>query len=312
MKCYFIFIALITYSTAATEKQNKIVALIPVRNEQHIIKQCLTALSLYADAIVVLDDCSDDNTLEIIKTLSQECRIERILTKATWYRDEYEDRSRLLQAGREIGGTHFILIDADEMFTANCLQNNFLREKILKLNPGERLGLVWIQLWRSLDYYRHDNSCWSNAYGDFIFCDDGICSYVQEKVHTSRRTPNLNGALYLIEGYQYGLMHFQFVNWRNLLIKQAWYRCLEHILLPEQEVTEINKKYAPSKNEQDIVLALSPREWFEGYAFFDPSIFAIPEGWKEKQVLKWFKEYGKDYFAHLDIWDIDWDRNNIT
>ena len=113
--------------------------------------------------------------------------------------------------------------------------------------------------------------------------------------------------MHTISGYEYGLMHFQFVNWENLLIKQAWYRCLERIRNPLLPIADINKKYAPSKNEDDISLSPCHEEWFEGYAdFFDPNIYEEPESWRKKQVNEWFNQYGLAFFLGLDIWDVDW------
>jgi len=284
----------------------KIIGLIQARNESAIIAQCLKALALYTDSIVYLDDVSTDNTLEIVKSLSEECNIEKIITKDTWYRNANFDRNKLLQTGRELGGTHFIVIDADEMFTANCLKNNMLKKRILALKPGEKLKLNWIQLWKSLDYYRFDDSVWTNNYKDFIFCDDKKCFYERTFIHIRRTPENLTGKVRTIEGYEYGMMHFQFVNWKNLLIKGAWYRCLERIRLPEKSDEEINRRYAPRTNEKNLGLKAASSFWFKGYNFFNPTVFNIPDSWRKKQVLQWFKEYGQDHFAGLDIWNIDW------
>ena len=300
----------------AQEKPKKIVALLPARNEELIIEQCLRALSKYADAIVYLDDASEDNTVAIVESLAKECRVERIIKKTVWYRDEPKDRNHLLQVGREIGGTHFIVLDADEMFTANCMKDNFLRNRILALQKGEMLQLNWVQLWRSVHTYRFDdsvwtgnnNGSWTGNYGGFIFCDDGISSYKSDFIHTTRM-PNVPKCCCIDDykdGYTYAVMHFQFVNWRNLLIKQAWYRCLEHIRTPQKSVHDINRRYAPSKDEVGLRLAPSPAIWFEGYDFFDAAVFDKPEQWRERQIIGWFEDYGRDYFAELDIWDIDW------
>ena len=289
--------------------QPKIVGLVPARNEAPIIAQCLQALSLYTDSIVYLDDASTDNSLEIVCALTEECNIEKIITKDVWFRDEPGDRNKLLQAGREIGGTHFLMLDADEMPSSNCLKGDFLRKKILALKPGERLRMNLIALWRSIDQYRHDNSVWTSNYFDFAFCDDGKSSYSSEFIHTWRTPHGLSGIVYKLTSFKHCILHFQFVNWRNLLVKQAWYRCLERIRLPNKKVSEINKRYAQSKNEKSLTLKNSPSYWFDRYAFFDSTVYDRPEGWREKQITGWFNEYGKDYFAGLDIWDIDWEKD---
>jgi glycosyltransferase involved in cell wall biosynthesis/predicted O-methyltransferase YrrM/Tfp pilus assembly protein PilF len=291
---------------ASNPSRKKIVALVPARNEGPRIAFCLRALARYADAIVYLDDCSDDETVAMVESLAGECRVEKILRKTQWHRDEPGDRNALLQAGRAIGGTHFIVLDADEAFTANCSTNQFLRQLILALQPGDSVALNWIQLWRGVDQYRFDKSVWTWNSKAVIFADDGRCSYSSEFIHTPRVPDDLSGRCFSLPGYAHGLLHFQFVNWRNLLVKQAWYRCLEHIREPEKPVQEINRRYAPSKDETGLGLKAAPGEWLAGYPFFDLSIVSELETWREKQILGWFKQFGCDHFRQLDIWDIEW------
>jgi len=296
---------------AAGSGRPRIIGLVPARNEKNIIAQCLRALSLFTDAIVYLDDASTDETSDIVASLAQELRIERIIRKKEWVRDEPGDRNALLNAGRALGGTHFIVIDADEVFSANLLADQGLRQAILSMKPGDRLAMNWIQLWRSTEQFRFDRSVWTWNYKDIIFCDDGRCSYSSEFIHTPRVPENLSGTRAILEGYDAGLLHFQFVNWRNLLLKQAWYRCLEHIREPSKPAREINSRYAPSKDEEGLGLQPAPSGWFDGYPFFDRSLYDLPDCWREEQVLDWFEKYGREHFAGLDIWDVDWRPNRI-
>ncbi|MEJ5259281.1 MAG: FkbM family methyltransferase [Anaerohalosphaeraceae bacterium] len=286
------------------ERRPKIVGLVTARNEEPIIGQCLRLLSQFTDAIVFLDDCSEDRTLEIVRGLAESCRVERILTKDCWFRDEPGDRNRVLLAGREIGGTHFIVLDADEAFTSNFLTDNCLRNMILAMQPGDHLWMNWIALWRSPHQYRRDGSVWTNNYKPFVFCDDGQCSYASDFIHTPRVPSSLRGRKLTLQGYSHGVLHFQFVNWDNLLWKQAWYRCLERIRNPQKPVDQINKLYAPSKDERDLHLEPADPEWFRHYADFDPKVYQRPNPWYERQVRDWLKQYGPEYFQGLDIEDV--------
>lgn len=305
MKLIKILLFLIAFDLCAY----KIVGLVPARNEEVIIAQCLRCLSLFTDAIVFLDDASTDKTVEIVENLAKECRIERIIRKGQWHRDEPGDRNKLLNAGREIEGTHFIVIDADEILTSNFLKENFLRNLILALGRGDKLCLKWIQLWRSPDKYRDDDSVWSNSYVDCIFCDDGKCSYASEFIHTPRSPSNLSGGTFQYTTHKFGLLHFQFVNWKNLLIKQSWYRCLERIRFPKKQIKKINTMYADSKNENGLRRAVSDPEWYNSYNGFKKEIYFEPEKWRSQQILSWFKQYGRAFFKGLDIWDINWAAN---
>ena len=77
----------------------KIVGLVPARNESKIIGQCLRALALYTDAIVLLDDCSDDDTVQVVQSLQSEGSIERIIQQTKWRLDEPGDRRHGLSLG---------------------------------------------------------------------------------------------------------------------------------------------------------------------------------------------------------------------
>jgi glycosyltransferase involved in cell wall biosynthesis len=312
-KAFIVYIILnLTCSIWAIDQNNKkpkIVTLMQVRNEENIIEQCLRAITLYTDAIIVLDDASTDKTLSIVQFLSKELPIEKIICCEISSREngnESDNAQMLLSAGREIYGTHFIILDADEMFTANCMQNNYLRNKILSLKPGDSITMCLINLWRSINYYRHDNSVWTWNYKKIIFCDDKKCSHNPQWLHAPRVPANLVGKSYTIPGYEYGFLHFQFVNWHNLLVKQAWYRCLERIRDPKKPAQAINVRYAPSKDETNLGTRPAPSIWFEGYEFFDPTIYDKEINWRKEQVINWFKRYGKNYFKDLDIWDVDW------
>lgn len=294
-----------TTFAAAAEHTPKIIGLIPLRNEEIMIEQCLRGLALYTDEIIVLDDASTDGSVAKIKSLAQECRVTEIIQKKEWYRDEPGDRNALLNAGRAHGGTHFIVIDADEMFTSNCLENNFLRSAILTLQPGDVLIVNWIQLWKSVNFYRFDDSVWTYNYKPIIFADNPRAYYSSDFLHTPRIPYNLGGNNYRIDGYTHGLMHFQFVNFDNVTMKHCWYRCLERIRTTKSG-QEINEIYSLPFRPQNINLEKSPRAWFAGYPFFDRSIFTKEEKWRKAQIKEWINHYGKEFFEDLDIWFIDW------
>jgi glycosyltransferase involved in cell wall biosynthesis len=295
-----------TKQKSTVSKKPKIIGLVAQRNEGRFLAQTLKALSLCTDALVVLDDASTDHSVEIIESLQTSCNIKTIIKKTEWYRDEPADRNKLLEAGRALGGTHFLVLDADELITANCIENNYLRTKLLNLKPGERLSMPWIHVWNGISHHRVDGIFKEYLTGSAIlgFCDNGHARYKSEFIHTTRAPHSLQSKIIFTDA-DHGVVHFNFYNWRNLLIKQSWYRCLEHIRLPKKPITEINARYDYTKNTQGLTLAPTNPRWF-AYSFFDPSPYQLPELWREQQVMGWFDDYGKEYFKDLDIWDIQW------
>ncbi len=89
-----LFIFLLLSSLAAyAQPTAKIIGLIPLRNEEIMIEQCLRGLCLYTDEIIVLDDASTDNSVAIIESLAKECNVTEIIRKKEWYRNEPADRN---------------------------------------------------------------------------------------------------------------------------------------------------------------------------------------------------------------------------
>ena len=219
----------------SAEKLQKIIGFVQVRNEENSIEQCLRALYPYTDSIIVLDDCSTDKTVQIVQSLVGELNIECIIvnTVSAWEKTrESNNLQILLNAGRECGGTHFMVVDVDEMISAQCARGNWLRQKILMLKTGQALFLQMPHLWRSFDRYRDDSSRWSpkNCWCGFIFCDDGVCNYAENIkdshsgfIHLGRLPKNRRPVEtdIFIDNLNYAILHFRFVNWQNIMIKRA-------------------------------------------------------------------------------------------
>ena len=281
----------------------KLIGLVPVRNAESMIRPCLRALARLCDEIIVLDDFSDDHTVREVEKLSDKLKIGSILTKKSWYRDEPGDRNRLLKEGRARGGTHFVVIDADEMFTGSWVMDGTLRKLIAQLAKGDRLLMRWIHPWRSLDYVRWDDSIQAQQLKDVIFCDDGIASYQSDFIHTQRSPAGLRGLEVHTDDRDEGLLHFQYVNWRNVLIKQAWYHCLERVRIPKRPIKTINKRYKASCDETGLRLRPTPAKWLQGYEPIHRDIFDVPDAWRLEQMQGWLQEHGVSYFRGLDIWN---------
>lgn len=337
-KAFLLACLTLTMHTVFTnsQKQNatshsKIVAWVQVRNEEKVIEQCLRMLALYADAIVILDDASNDNTLRIVNNLAQELPIAEIIinTESAWQKKtESSNRQKLLEAARRAGGTHFIMIDADELFTTPCARKNWLRKKILSLQPGQFLRMPTIHPWESLQWYRHDQECspfmheWHKIYA---FADDGICSYQDNRsasgsvaIHAGRSPKNLvqvrKEQTICIEDLKYGVIHFQCINLKNTELRKSWYMCLELMRDDEikgqehhaQHIHEINAKYANHHYKGMLANAPTmhreplPAHWYN-YDFFDGNCYAAPNQQKIDEIQRWFTSSGADYFSGLEL-----------
>ena len=113
----------------------KIVGLMTVRNEDWILGLTLRAAMLVVDEMIVLDHASRDRTRAIIEEVAGEWpgRLHyRREDDPVWR--EAAIRQRLLEEGRELGATHFWVVDADEMVTGDLVP--FIRPWLASLAAG--------------------------------------------------------------------------------------------------------------------------------------------------------------------------------
>lgn len=288
-----------------SHKKKKIIGYMTVRNEAIIIEQAVRCFFNFIDELVILDDASADETLTILKRLALELPITEIICNAASSRSvgcESDNHKKLLAAARRTKGTHFICLDADEVFTSNCLVNDYLKQQILKLKPGESIILPLINLWDTTTTYRIDPE-----FKDFkclaIFCDTKKAHFNTVPLHNPR-VPQLRGKVYTLPA-QYGILHYSFCSRENHSLKRAWYRCLE-LVRGWYTAEIINMRYRLDWTAPHVELATIPSEWISSYKIFDSNLYALPVDWRKEEVLFWFKERGRDFFKGLDIWDIDW------
>lgn len=305
-----------------------VVGLIQVKNEADIIEYALRALALHTDAIIILDDASEDNTIEVVKELAKELNIIEILAnnKSEWvYGSEVTNRQKLLDVGRKHKGTHFIEIDADEIFTTHCAENQWLRKKLFSLKKGQILQIPLINLWKSFEFYR---SKFTDNFPDICYCtigycDDGISdlSYNLRFSHANflhfGRFPARYPEEYPLFVYEsdinHSLLHLPFINWENVIIKKTWIIMLEIVRLQEKlynkkrfpkgrTINDVSNFYQSFHNyeSKEVTLKPTPLSWLN-YSFFkeEPYYKKIAHA-KLNEIYKWIDTYGYEYFAECE------------
>ena len=91
-----------------------------------------------------------------------------------------------------------------------------------------------------------------------------------------------------------------------MALRQAWYHCIMKIRRSELTDAQINRACLAQDHEESYKVIECPSIWFDGYSFFDASLYQLPDMWRRRQILEWFDQYGKPFFAGLNIWHIDW------
>lgn len=291
----------------------KIIALLPFKNEEWCLPSYLHNTLKVVDDIIAIDDGSTDNSLEILENAGATVFSSEKLRNFNSGWSEGSIRAELLKLGREAGGTHFLCLDADE-----SLSNNFVKiadQVFPQLQPGHKVSMQWLALWKSYTHYRNDATVWSNNFKDFIVADHPSLSYNSEQhMHLGRTpvSPNESGDSHWLRlAPQYGtVLHYQFAAYNNFQLKQAWFRCSELIQAPGTE-SAINSKYSITLLDSNVGLSKMPKEWYIDIP--TPIVTNFDPDWSEETfmrkdllpgIMKYFDDYGVEYFKGLDIWHI--------
>lgn len=271
----------------------KIVALTPVKNEEWILPTYISSMNKIADEIIILDDNSTDRTSEILKNENITVIVPQISDKVNMS----QKRLLLLEEGRKRGGTHFIWLDTDESFDSNFLQ--YGKEIITKLEPGQKITLPWITLWKSIEQERIDG-VWKENFKDVIVCD--IPEYTfQNKDLSEGRTQGPNDKVIHLKRDQGTILHFQFLNFEDVQAKQAWYRCIE-LLQSKRSARKINNMYAIGLDTSDVKVEKTPSEWFTSITL--PHQESNKKKWYIEDMVRMFNERNILTFEPLQIWHI--------
>lgn len=282
----------------------KLIGLMLARNEQWIIGVSARVALQWCDELVILDHNSTDDTPTILAGIAKE-NVGRVhilnSNAADW--EEMHDRQATLDKGREVGGTHFAIVDADEILTANRIP--LIRGWFQRLKPGAVLDLPMVPLWRSLDEYRDDESVWSHSVITIGFADRRKLKWQSRECgyqHHSRPPGGVRGSCRWVDE-EGGVFHLQFANWRRLVAKHAWYKMTEAVRWPARASAKaLNVKYGEAIEEAGIKLVRVPQEWWDGCDRGGIALNGIP--WHEAACKKMVEQHGGGRFEELELWGV--------
>lgn len=278
----------------------KTIALLAVKNEEWILPTYISAMKDLADIIIAIDDGSTDNSRKILEDAGAKVYANSDVVSIGYF-NEFLVREKLIELGRQHGGTHFICLDADEAFTSNLRSE--LKDIMRQMIPGQKIHAPWISLWKSNHEYRNDEKgAFHTSLKDFVFCDDKVSHHPYAYIGVSRcpkpekEPPGIN--LPFEKG---GVLHFQFTNWKNNELKQAWYRCAE-LINGKRSARRINVTYSHLFDTDKAKIYPTPKEWTVGLTL--PTIDYATKTWHLEEIIKSFDKLGITFFEPLQIWHI--------
>lgn len=288
--------------------KRKLYALPPMKNESWILERFLKCTSLWADHIILLDQNSEDNSVEIAN------RFEKVkcVQNPTKEFDDFNHWSILMNEARKIPAQRRVVIsiDCDEFLSANTLDNLEWKTFTNEAEPGSLLVMNRIMIGKGFEEYAQEP--------DFLigFIDDNKSNIgdlsVQKKIHNIR-LPYPNYPVTLYRANVCKLMHYNVVDYLRFQSKMRWYQCYETILKDKSTFAIIQQYY----NHLTIEKFWTPKdtfqikpEFFQAYweAGIDMTTIRGPHThyyWDDK-VIGYFQEHGTKLFARLPIWYHDW------
>lgn len=269
----------------------KTIALLSFRDEEPFLPYLLTSLAPVVDHVVALNDRSTDRGPDVLRAAG--ATVVAAPVGATFG----GRRQVLLDIGRQAGGTHFIVLDADEAFTAHFSAQG--RSVVEGLAPGEALALPDRTLWKGTDRYRVGNEY--DMAQACIFCDDGESDYENTPIHESRLPGRIPEAARTMDDRDGSMAHFQFAAWNRAQAKQAWYRCKE--LLDGSSALRVNARYLTTLDGPRVRCLPMDQSALAHLADLD-AMRNAPLSWHLDEVLGWFARYGPSRFEPLQIWHV--------
>jgi hypothetical protein len=258
-----------------------------------------------ADLILGYDDGSSDQSAKIFREYGGVIINSEVPTAIQGRGATKDIRDYLLDYGRKIGGTHFIVLDADEFFV--CKSKEEIRSLILSLRPQQKLLCEWIMLASNTNGYRNQHSVWAPRPKDFIFCDSPLLSYPDNSFVHFARTPQFPNETYSDHEFHsdFAVIHLQFVNWSLGQVKQCWYRLQETLVLGK-DFRMVNEKYSFTKEKEEVSNVSPLRDVFLAQIKnldFKPILIAdISLSWYYREVKNFVNTTPRRKIQNLDIW----------
>lgn len=225
----------------------KVIALTATRNEDWVLGLSLRISLSYCDAVVITDHGSNDRTTQIIREAQAEFPDRQISIRRADDKEwmEMDVRQEMLDRGRQLDGTHFVIVDADEVPTGNLFPN--LRALALKPARGCFVSMPMIATYHAPDVFRWDGAWGETSQIPWAFCDSAALRWkVPDEYQLHRRIPYkaVNQGLMFAGRSFGGLFHLQFVNKSRLQSKAVWYKMIETLRYPgERSPEDLNQIY---------------------------------------------------------------------
>lgn len=276
----------------------KLISITPIKNEDWILPCWLHALEQLVDHAVVVDNGSWDETSILLHKYRH---FVTVLEDGRKDWDEVSLRSRCLETARGLAATHILILDADEIVTANCIPT--IQEWCETAPPGSATQLACMAMWKSPHTYRDDRTRWSKVFMPFLWALSPDVRYHSSRDPMHRRWPA--GREYplttLIPWGRGGVMHLQFAAFQRMREKHAWYKMYE-VACNKRPVRSVDAKYSRAPDKRGLLLSRVPDKWWDDY-HLETIKWNAPSHYPSLCRLL-LATYGPETFRGLNLWGV--------
>jgi hypothetical protein len=298
------------------KKEVKLIALMPVRNEDWCVGLTARAVLMWCDELICLLHNCTDRSAEILIEINQPERL-HIFRDLSPEWTEMRHRQMLLDAARIHGATHIATIDADEILTGNLIDScepwetvRDIRDTIEELAPGEILHLPRLAMPGRTDRYLVEGP-WAHEAIAVAWKDDPRFHWnadTRKGYDFHHRNPMVTAGASFSQfrlELEPGLMHLQFCDRNRLRAKDALYQMTEILRWPGQrtpyELAQMYGNGVHGSDPQKYACLDVPDSWWAPYRDLMGYLHLDAEPWQKAECERLWREHGPEKFAGLDL-----------
>lgn len=277
-----------------------IIALVPTKNEEHIIEAFIRATLLVADRIIIVDQRSADATPALA---SKYPHVHVVPNKS----DDYNEHARqqlLIATARELYGVGNVLlaIDTDEFFLPFDANPATVREALLAIDEGTTLLFDKPTLVSGESHWIRYGPVFPLGYVDDGASHQGSC------IH-SRRVPGTeDGRTLQVTGCAF--VHLDLYDMEAHLAKRRYYAALERIN-GHKNITiwrRSSRFFIREQLKNATPASPSWQLWFMSHEIDFRQLRRPQPYWWDVEIVKLMSKYGCKLFWWDDIWYVSYRR----
>jgi hypothetical protein len=288
----------------------KVIALVPFRNEELFLPIFMRSLEGLVDVVLGFDDDSTDSSVTLFKKFGGVLLNDYPGSPLPEGKGAtIQIRNKLLEFGRKIGGTHFLIIDCDEIIIG-AARTDF-KQIANSLKPGEYLKLNLVTTWNNFNTYISYPDLRGPREMSFLFADRPDLIYPEnEKFVHFDRIPRSNDdkttkqIKHNVD--QSAVLHLSYIGWERAQLKQSWYRVTEKEVLGRSSLI-INETYRFTMNNTPPTDCLNPGmipEFLDNKFLALLKSFKAQQSWHLEEIQRILKRNTWSKFINLEIWHV--------